>query len=174
MICNVHARLGCHLTTLFGNAAVSIKKRSLLPLLTVLFLLSYGLMTLLIVEQGTTIQSQRALIHELFSDSMQLSAMRGRAVRDQNAAEVQKDAQKDVQQRMQAQAPPSQAQANTAQAGSRQTPSSQTQDQLSPSSQAAAPQRAQSSTGKTRKPRMQMPSRPASDLADERRALVTI
>jgi hypothetical protein len=158
------------LTTLFGNTAVSIKKRSLLPLLTVLFLFSYGLMTLLIVEQGTTIQSQRALIHELFSDSMQLSAMKGKAVRDQNAADVQKD----VQPRVQTQTPPSHAQASTAQAGSRQTPSSQTQDQLAPSSQAAAPQRAQSSTGKTRKPRMQMPSRPASDLADERRALVTI
>jgi hypothetical protein len=152
------------LTTLFGNTAVSIKKRSLLPLLTVLFLFSYGLMTLLIVEQGSTIQSQRALIRELFSDSMQLSAMKGKAVRDRNAA--------DVQQSLQKQAPPSRAQTNTAQAGSVQTPSSQAQDHLAPSSQ--APQRAQSHTGKTHKPRMQMPSPPASDLADERRALVTI
>jgi hypothetical protein len=152
------------LTTLFGNTAVSIKKRSLLPLLTVLFLFSYGLMTLLIVEQGTTIQSQRGLIRELFSDSMQLSAMKGKAVRDRNAA--------DVQQSLQKQAPPSRAQTNTAQAGSVQTPSSQAQDHLAPSSQ--APQRAQSHTGKTHKPRMQMPSPPASDLADERRALVTI
>ena len=166
MICNVHGRLGCHLTTLFGNPAVSIKKRSLLPLLTVLFLFSYGLMTLLIVEQGTTIQSQRALIRELFSDSMQLSAMRGKAVRDQNAPDVQKHAQ--------TQARPSQTQANTAQAGSVQTPSSQAQDQIAPSSRAAAPERAQSKAAKTHKPRMQMPSRPASDLADERRALVTI
>jgi len=153
------------LTTLFGNTAVSIKKRSLLPLLTVLFLFSYGLMTLLIVEQGTTIQSQRALIRELFSDSMQLSAMKGKAVRDQNAPDIQK--------RAQTQARPSQTQANTAQAGSVQTPSSRAQDQLAPSSQ-AAPQRAQSNAAKTHKPRMQMPSRPDSDLADERRALVTI
>jgi len=114
--------------------------------------ISYGLMTLLIVEQGTTIQSQRALIRELFSDSMQLSAMRGKAVRDQNAADVQKHVPK--------QARPSQTQANTAQAGSVQTPSSQAQD-LAPSSQAAAPQRAQSHAAKTHKPRMQMPSRPA-------------
>jgi len=153
------------LTTLFGNTAVSIKKRSLLPLLTVLFLFSYGLMTLLIVEQGTTIQSQRGLIRELFSDSMQLSAMKGKAVGDQNAADGAKH--------VQAQARPSQTQANTAQAGSVQTPSSQAQDQLAPSSQAAA-QRAHSNAAKTHKPRMQMPSRPASDLADERRALVTI
>ena len=165
MICNVQGRLGCHLTTLFGNTAVSIKKRSLLPLLTVLFLFSYGLMTLLIVEQGTTIQSQRALIRELFSDSMQLSAMKGRAVRDPNA---------DVPKHVQTQASPSQTQSNSAQAGSVQTPSSQAQDQLARSSQAAAPQRAQSNARKAHKPRMQMPSRPESDLADERRALVTI
>jgi hypothetical protein len=154
------------LTTLFGNTAVSIKKRSLLPLLTVLFLFSYGLMTLLIVQQGATIQSQRGLIRELFSDSMQLSAMKGKAVGDQNAADVPKH--------VQTQARPSQTQANTAQAGSVQTPSSQAQDQLAPSSQAAAAQRAHGNAAKTHKPRMQMPSRPASDLADERRALVTI
>jgi hypothetical protein len=153
------------LTTLFGNTAVSIKKRNLLPLLTVLFLFSYGLMTLLIVEQGTTIQSQRALIRELFSDSLQLSEMKGKAVR-QKAADVQKHGQE--------QARPSQTQANTAQAGSVQTPSSQAQDQPAPTSQAAAPQRAQSNAAKTHKPRMQMPARPDSDLADERRALVTI
>jgi hypothetical protein len=154
------------LTTLFGNTAVSIKKRSLLPLLTVLFLFSYGLMTLLIVEQGATIQSQRALIRELFSDSMRLSAMKGKAVGDRNAADVPKH--------VQTQARPSQTQANTAQAGSVQTPSSQAQDQRAPSSQAAAAQRAHSNAAKTRKPRRQVPSRPASDLADERRALVTI
>jgi hypothetical protein len=158
--------LRCHLTTLFGNTAVSIKKRSLLPLLTVLFLFSYGLMTLLIVEQGTTIQSQRALIRELFSDSVRLSAMKGKTVGDQNAADVGKHGQ--------TQARPSKSQANTAQAGSVQTPSSQAQDRLAPSSQPATAQRAHSNAAKAHKPRMQMPSRPASDLADERRALVTI
>ncbi|MGC2059963.1 MAG: hypothetical protein WA653_16975, partial [Candidatus Sulfotelmatobacter sp.] len=61
---------GWRLTTLFGNTAVRLvvaekpvlvpkKKRTLLPLLTVVFMASYGLMTLLIVEQGSTIQSQR-------------------------------------------------------------------------------------------------------------------
>jgi hypothetical protein len=136
-----------------------------MPLLTVLFLFSYGLMTLLIVEQGTTIQSQRALIRELFSDSLQLSAMTGKAARDQNMANVQKH--------VETQARPSRTQENTAQAGSVQTPSSQAQGQLAPSSQ-AAPQREQSNARKAHKPRMQMPSRPESDLADERRALVTI
>jgi hypothetical protein len=52
----------------------------MLPILTVLFLFSYGLMTLLIVEQGATIQSQRTLIQQLLGDSTELSAMKGKAI----------------------------------------------------------------------------------------------
>ena len=72
------------LTTLFETAAaptappidapVARKKHGWLPLLTVLFLISYGLMTMLIVEQGSTIESQRALIRELYRDSDELTA----------------------------------------------------------------------------------------------------
>jgi hypothetical protein len=86
------------LTTLFGNAAlpavasidapIAPKKRGWLPLLTVLFLISYGLMTMLIVEQGATIESQRILIRELFRDSTELSAMR-KAQQDKNVADGQ-------------------------------------------------------------------------------------
>src|ERR1700681_4652736 len=77
---------------LFGNNAVSTvsmtdtsatpKKHGWLPLLTVLFLISYGLMTMLIVEQGQTIESQRALIRELFHDSTELSAVRSKTQQD--------------------------------------------------------------------------------------------
>jgi Tfp pilus assembly protein PilV len=49
---------------------------SLLPVLVVLFLISYGLLTLLVVEQNRTIGSQRTLIGQLYSDSMQLTAMK--------------------------------------------------------------------------------------------------
>jgi hypothetical protein len=49
-----------------------------LPVLVVLFLFAYGLMTMLIVEQGNTIESQRLLIKQLFSDSAELSALKGR------------------------------------------------------------------------------------------------
>ncbi len=60
------------------NSAVATKrKNALLPILTVLFLISYGIMTMLIVEQGNTIEAQRLLIKQLFSDSAQLSAMKG-------------------------------------------------------------------------------------------------
>lgn len=59
------------------NSTKTSKKHPFLPLLTVLFLISYGLMTLLIVEQGNTIESQRLLIKQLFSDSAELTAMKG-------------------------------------------------------------------------------------------------
>jgi hypothetical protein len=152
------------LTTLFGSAAVSIKKRSLLPVLTVLFVFSYGLMTLLIVEQGNTIQSQRALIEELFQDSVQLSGMKGKAVQEKNLA--------DAQHRAQAQA--KQGQARPAAPSTQAQSSAQNEKAQNPSSQAVPQREVQNHAGKMRKPQMQMPSRPASDLADERRALVTI
>jgi hypothetical protein len=52
------------------------RKRALLPLLVVLFVISYGLLTLLVVEQNKTISSQRTLIHLLFKDSLHLSALK--------------------------------------------------------------------------------------------------
>jgi hypothetical protein len=166
------------LTTLFGNTAVPVtapkpvKKNFWLPLLIVLFLLSYGMMTLLIIEQGATIESQRLLIQELFRDSTELSAVKNR----------QATAQADSTH-------PAQTQAQSAQASSTQvplakkTPSTQnpsTQVPLTqtPSAQAPAthaPQhRSQSKSAPAQKPLVEAPSRPASDLADERRALFTI
>lgn len=68
------------------NSTINAKrKNTLLPVLTVLFLVAYSIMTLLIVEQGNTIESQRLLIKQLFSDSAQLSAMKGHEVQKHNA-----------------------------------------------------------------------------------------
>lgn len=61
------------------------RKHTLLPILTVLFLVAYGMMTMLIVEQGNTIESQRLLIKQLFSDSAELSALKGREVQKHNS-----------------------------------------------------------------------------------------
>jgi hypothetical protein len=58
----------------------------MLPILTILFCLSYGLMTMLIVEQGRTIESQRALIHELFRDSIALNKYKAKELQDSRAA----------------------------------------------------------------------------------------
>ena len=52
-------------------------KRTMLPFLVVLFLISYGLLTVLVMEQDRTIDSQRSLIHLLFKDNVHLSALRG-------------------------------------------------------------------------------------------------
>jgi len=131
------------------------KKYGWLPVLTVLFMISYGLMTMLIVEQGQTIESQRALIRELFHDSSELSAVKMKAL--EGRAQTQALAQN--QQNPSTQVP------------SIQIPSTQAPSK-SPSSQAVPQQRAQIQAKP--KAQFQVPSRPASDLQDNRRALVTI
>ena len=149
-----------------------------LPLLTVLFLISYGLMTMLIVEQGRTIESQRTLIRELFRDSTELSAVK-RAQPEKNVA-AQPHAQNppattgpDVQPSNQAPAKhaPS-TQTPLTQAPSTQVPSIQTPSAQVPLNQSMPQRPAQSRT--TRQKQFQMPSRPASDLTDDRRAVITI
>src|SRR5207249_4915974 len=68
------------------RAVVAKPKHSMLPILIVLFLISYGLLAKLVVEQGRTIDSQRSLIRQLFGDSSQLSAMNGKSAQAQHAA----------------------------------------------------------------------------------------
>jgi hypothetical protein len=152
-----------------------------LPLLTVLFLISYGLMTMLIVEQGRTIESQRTLIRDLFHDSTELSAVK----RAQPEKAAQRQAQNpsamtgpDAQPSTQAPAkhtPSTQApltQVPSTQVPSTQVPSVQAPSAQVPLNQSMPQRRAQSQT--TRQKQFQMPSRPASDLTDDRRAVITI
>jgi|SRR5579872_5100727 len=61
------------------------RKHSLLPILIVLFLVSYGLMSLLAVEQDRTISSQRWLITSLLGDSTELSNLKGKLIQKQYA-----------------------------------------------------------------------------------------
>ncbi len=156
------------MTTLFGNTEVQPvtpavgKKHEWMPLLTVLFLISYGLMTMLIVEQGSTIESQRALIRDLFRDSTELWAGKGKAVVEKNRLDAQRRSQ----------VPSAGATVPLTRDPGVQTPSTQSSQALS--SQAATQNRAQSHPGKAQKPQLQLPSRPASDLTDDRRALITI
>jgi len=163
--CVLRQRPGCTLTTLFATVAESSepplvpaaapkKKHGWLPLLTVLFMISYGLMTMLIVEQGQTIESQRALIRELFRDSTELSAVKLKAQEAEHAAQ-------------RATAPNPSSQVPSAPA-----PSTQAQNHQAPSSQAGPQPRAQILTKP--KSQLQMPSKPASDLEDRSRSLITI
>jgi len=59
----------------------------MLPLLTALFLLSYGLLVLLVVEQNRTITSQRWLITELMSDSKELVSLKTKMLAERRNAE---------------------------------------------------------------------------------------
>jgi len=153
------------MTTSFENAGVNAvpapkRKITLLPLLTVLFVISYGLMTLLIVEQGRTIQSQSNMIKILLPESRELWGLRGKAIAEKNSM----------------QAPSTQEQpcvrTPSAQNPSSQTPSTQVAPMQVPSTQ-AAPRHHSSGAGKSAKPETQLPA-PASDLTDQRRSLVTI
>jgi len=55
-----------------------------LPLLVILFIVSYGILTMLVFEQGQTIESQRGLIHEMLKDSSQLAALKGKLARNES------------------------------------------------------------------------------------------
>ena len=195
--------MGCHLTTLFGNAAITTtvipavpvqpKKHNMLPVLVVLFLISYGLMTMLIIEQGRTIESQRALIHELYHDSAELAAVRSRTLQEnavvdtQNALTAQTPSSAIPSHRIpstHARTPSTQAQVPathtpSTQIPSGQTPSAQVQSSKIPSTEAQSTQvaprgRVKDRGAKMPEPQFQAPSRPSADLADERRALRTI
>jgi hypothetical protein len=77
-------------TTAVHAIAAPRKRHSLLPILTGLFIVSYGLMTMLIVEQGAAIQSQSNLIKVLMPDSRELWALKGKAITDNQIAKTKK------------------------------------------------------------------------------------
>jgi hypothetical protein len=120
----------------------------MLPILTVLFLISYGLMTLLIVEQGSTIQSQRTLIQQLIGDSTELAGLKGKAIQQQHAQQVQPAK------------PPAVAQNKTT--------------VEAPSTQATPSEKPHTAQNKAHRPMPEKPPVPASDIADSRRTLMSI
>jgi hypothetical protein len=92
------------------------RKHSMLPILVGLFVISYCLMTMLIIEQGRTIDSQRALIQSLFSDSSELSHLKGKIFQKQRAAA---QAQAEANAHSQAQSPSTQDKTRTGNDGDR-------------------------------------------------------
>ena len=165
MPANSGQRPGAILTTLFESHAAAIvsateipvapKKHSWLPVLVVLFLISYGLMTMLIVEQGETILSQRALIRDLFRDSKELSAVKINTLKERPLA------------------PSTKAQNPSTKNPSTQIPSTQAPRIQAPSSQAGPQHGAQNEASKHKR-QFRLPSKPAADLVDDCRTLITI
>jgi pyruvate/2-oxoglutarate dehydrogenase complex dihydrolipoamide acyltransferase (E2) component len=142
------------LWNLTGDNATSKSSRSLLPVLTILFLVSYGLLTMLVVEQGRTIDSQRSLIHLLFSDSVQLSGIKGKAAQKQNDAQAQ-----------------ARAQAQKKSPAAQPAPSDPRKSPSTPQPQAGAKNQ---STSKFARPLPQRPPKNTVDQGDDRRTLITI
>ena len=118
----------------------------MLPLLVILFIVSYGILTTLVFEQGQTIESQRGLIREMLKDSTQLAALKGKMAADDS---------KRVQHKMTA---PATTQPNSA---------AKDADKNSVSKD---PKK----TGKSANLTKQVPGKPAADLEDVRRSTRTI
>jgi hypothetical protein len=145
--------MGCQLLNLLPDnamAGVEKPKHSMLPLLIVLFLISYALLAMLVVEQAHTIDAQRFLIRQLFSDSVELMSLKGKLAQHQHANTRSKP-----------QTPSPQVQVPRSK---RETPSSQVDSGSKPSSQKG--------TQKLQKP--ERPPSDASGIADERRNPYTI
>ena len=131
------------LETVLGTPAPQPKKRSLLPTLTFLFVISYSLFLMLVIEQGNIITSQRWLIRQLLTDSTELTTLKGKLALQHNA-EAQAQAQTSSKNKTQSHIP------------SIQVPQEQKQ------------------SSRVLKSMPQHPPKPASDVADVRRSLVSI
>jgi hypothetical protein len=101
-----------------NDPAVEVKpKRTLLPVLVFLFVVSYGLMAMLVVEQGRTIDNQRGLIQVLFSDSQQLIHLKDKLFNKQRAAAQAQAPAKDQAQSPSTQSAPHASTKNSHKAG---------------------------------------------------------
>lgn len=85
--------LGDTLTVIY-SAETSAPRRQArhnvaMPLLVILFLVSYVILTMLVFEQGQTIESQRGLIREMLKDSTQLAAIKDKMAQEKTAAATQ-------------------------------------------------------------------------------------
>ncbi len=140
-------RLGGTLTVIYSAQSEAPQKHSrgaLLPLLVVLFLVSYGILTLLVVEQGRTIESQRSLLREMLKDSTQLAALKGKLAREDSTQSHEKPAVQNEQ--------------KEAVSGS------------SPSVAPKAPSKETKRPGKSARTLKEIPEKPAADLQDVRRS----
>lgn len=141
------------------------RKHSLLPVLIVLFLVSYGLMSLLAIEQDRTIASQRWLITSLLGDSTELSSLKGKLIQKQYAdAQAQAKAGSRAQKGLMAQSP------------SQQAPVTQSPFTQAPMTQDRPEGTAQRNrnAGKLRKAIPQKPPLGIADVVDGRRIANTI
>lgn len=145
------ATLGAILSIVYSAECKATQKANrsaaMLPILVVLFVVSYCLLTTLVFEQGQTIESQRTLIRAMLQDSTQLAALKSKLAQSQGQS-----------QRAQGQA---------------SAPDDQKNVSPNPGPIAAAPQasdKAARQPGKPPRAMKQAPGKPESDLEDVRRS----
>lgn len=149
--------------TILIPAVRSRSRQTMLPLLVALFLISYVLLTTLVVLQNRTIDAQRGLIHLLFKDSLHLSAKVGF-----RGNQMVRASQNTASATVSSQHPSTQAQSNQAQ--SKQTPSNQVSATQTPSVQVpviqATPQASAKSGRSSRKAQKALPAFPPAEVTD--------
>ena len=147
---------------LFQSSVVAQKPRqTMLPLLVVLFLISYVLLTTLVVLQNRTIDSQSSLIHLLFKDNFTLVAKAG--LHRVEAARLNQKVATPPAQAPSIQTPSTQAQSNSAQAS--QASSTQAASTQVPVIQ-AKPDVHTKDGQKSRKVQKALPPRPSVEVTD--------
>jgi competence protein ComGC len=151
-----------------ANAATKHKRKlTALPLLVVLFVISYLLLTKLVIEQDKTIDSQRSMIHMLFKDNVYLSRLH------KHAGALSKKPKSQDHSQLQAQNPASQNAASESalnQESSSQIPLAQVPSKVGPQANAKTERR-------TRKAEKAIPASPPpepTDPSDQRRVSFSI
>jgi hypothetical protein len=86
---------GANVTVVYAARSENPPKSrpALLPLLIVLFIASYTILTLLVVEQGRTIEAQRGLLRDMLKDSTQLAQLKGKLARESDQQPTRKSAE---------------------------------------------------------------------------------
>ncbi len=144
--------MGAFVSIVYSAECVASQKKSrpatLLPLLVILFIVSYAILTLLVFEQGRTIESQRLLIRGMLQDSTQLASLKVKLARDESNRSHDKAA--------------AQAEHKEADSGSRSTGN--------PAAGAKASDKQTKRPSKSARPTKEAPGKPASDLTDVRRS----
>jgi len=160
------ADLGAFVTIVYSAECVASQKKSrpatLLPLLVILFIVSYCILTLLVFEQGRTIESQRFLIRGMLQDSTQLASLKGKLARDESNRSHEKAA--------------AQAEQKDADSGNRSADNPATGNPAAGNSGAGAkgPDKQTKRPSKSARSMKQAPGKPASDLTDVRRSTRSI
>lgn len=137
-------RLGGTVTVIYTAQSEAPQKHTrgaMLPFLVVLFVISYSILTLLVIEQGRTIDVQRGLLREMLKDSTQLAVLKGKLAREEAIRASEK-------------APARAEEKNSANAAS-------------PNATPKAPAKDKQPTKRTMKV---VPEKPAADLQDVRRS----